>query len=196
MIFVRILSKNQLAKTVVACFLLGFTLVLSSTAADAVTIMKTKKTPFLQDITTFTTTLSLPVKDLTQTVRIPQKKIRARLVRSVDDKTVEPLSVIMGPTESHLMSITEKISAVGREDELIAFLRKARKTAKPTKTGSELKLIYLTKEAFPLIDSEALSDMYSKSHHHLEINTVALRKNKKLKKEFLKQIRNFFPNPL
>jgi hypothetical protein len=193
MSFDRLLLKAQVTRLIYSAIILAFSMVLFAPKSDAVTLLKKKKTPFLQDITTFTTTLSLPVKEMTETIRIPQKKIRARLVRSEKDKTVEPLSVILGPSESHLMAIAEKISAVDREEELIAFLRKARTTAKPTKTGSDMKIIYLNREAFPLIDPEALADMYSKTHHNLEINTAELRKNKKLKKEFIAQIKNFFP---
>jgi hypothetical protein len=164
--------------------------------ASSVTIHKKKKTPFLYDITTFTTTLSLPVKDVTETIRIPNKKIEARLSRSTSDERVEPLSVILGSKDSQLIAIAEKIAAVGKEDELADYLRSQYKVAKETKKGSGLKIVYIRAEGFPLIDINSFADLYSRTHHSLEINTETLNRDKVLRKEFLAQIKNFLPKKL
>jgi len=181
------MNKKALLSSLAACIAISI-----STPSMAVSLLKNKKTPFLYDITTFTTTLNPPVKEEMETISIPQNKLRTRLVRSETDLTVEPLSIAIGPRESQLTAIAEKISAVGRVEELIAFLRKARDKAQPAKSGSSLKIVYITREAFPFVDPRALSDLYAKSNLNIEIDTHKIKSDKILRKEFLSQIAPFF----
>lgn len=188
--------KLPLSQLLCRIFVAGSFGLLITSSAFAVTVHKKKKTPFLYDITTFTTTLTLPVKDMTETVRIPGKKIEARLSRSTTDERVEPLSIILGSKDSQLVAVAEKIAAVGQEDALADYLRKQMETAKYTKKGSGLKVVYIRADGFPLIDIHSFSDLYSRTNRKIKINSKNLRKDKVLTKELLAQIKNFIPKKM
>src|SRR5690606_34063078 len=89
--------------TVLAVGIAAFT----AGSAFAVTEHKPAAKPFLHDITTFTTTIALPLKEEVEKVTIPRRKLEERLRKSEKDKTVEPLNVMIGPEDAQLLALAE-----------------------------------------------------------------------------------------
>lgn len=163
-----------------------------SISANAVTQFKKKRQPFLFDITTFTTTLSLPVTDHVETVKMDEEHLETRLSKADSDETIEPLTLLMNDDDTSIAQMAEKLALGEREDELADFLRKALKAAKPLKKGQTTKSVTIDKQGFPLIDKDAFADLYAKSHHNLTVSTGELKKDSKLRRELMKQLTPFF----
>jgi hypothetical protein len=172
---------------------LGICLALAISAPSfGVTQYKTKRSPFLFDITTFTTTLSLPVKDDIETVRMSDATMRERLDKSADDETIEPLTVMLASDDAQIAAMAEKIAINGKEDELSAYLQRQLRQAKPVKKGASIKTVTIDETAYDLVDKEAFADLYSKPHHNLTVDTTLLKKDRTLRREFMRQIGPFF----
>ncbi len=179
---------------------LGFYLALGACAgalfgaveASAVTQFKTKRKPFNFDITSFTTTLSLPVKDDLETVKMSEAVMQKRLSEAPKDDTVEPLTVLLNDEETQVVQMAEKVALQGKVDQFADYLRLQMKKAKPTKKGLPTKTVEIEKDGFDLVDHDAFSDLYSKSQHNLTIDTATLKSDKILRREFIKQVSPFF----
>ncbi len=179
---------------------LGFYLALGAGAgalfgaveASAVTQFKAKRKPFNFDITSFTTTLSLPVKDDLETVKMSEAVMQKRLLDAPKDDTIEPLTVLLTDQETQIMQMAEKVALQGKVDQFADYLRGQLKKAKPTKKGLSTKTVEIGQDGFDLVDHDAFSDLYSKSQHNLTIDTAALKADKILRREFMKQVSPFF----
>ena len=165
---------------------------LVSGRAQAVTQYKQAREPFLFDITSFTTTLTLPVKDEVETLKMSEEIMRKRLEESQRDVTVEPLTVMLSDDDAQIAKMVEKIAINGKEDQLTAYLKEKLAHTKPKK-GETLKTVIIDEDAFDLIDHDAFADLYSKDHHDLTVDTTYLRKDKTMRREFSRQIAPFFP---
>lgn len=161
-------------------------------AALGVTQYKAKRKPFLFDVTTFTTTVSLPVTDTTEIVRMSDKAIEQRLTESPTDSTIEPLSLLMTNDEAQIAEMAEKLAIDGKADELKDYLKKYLVTAKPLKKGSAVKTVEFDAAGFALVDRDAFAEMYSKTHHRLVLDGKALWKDKPVRRELMKQLSPFF----
>lgn len=159
--------------------------------AHAVTAQKPVRAPFLFDITTFTTTLSLPVTDTVETIKMDTAQMRERMERSAKDDTVEPLTLVMNDDDASIAQMSEKLALKDTEEEFADFLRKQLKKAKPTKKGSPTKTVDIDPKGFDLMDKEAFSDLYSRTHHKLTLSTSELKKDRGLRREFMKQIASY-----
>jgi hypothetical protein len=160
----------------------------SSGAAKAVTQYEKVRKPFLFDITTFTTTLNLPVTDQVETVKMSNNQMQKRIAKSPTDETIEPLSIILNDNDTNISTVAEKLAASGKFDELSAYFREKLKTAKPVKKGASSKTIEIDADGLALIDNDAFADMYSKTHHILTINSKELRADATAKTELMKQL--------
>lgn len=172
--------------------LLALAVTVPTPAAWGVTQYKAKRKPFLFDVTTFTTTVSLPVTDTTETVRMSDKAIEQRLALAPSDPTVEPLSLLMTDDETQLAEMAEKLALEGKAEALKDYLKNALKTAKPIKKGSSVKTVEFSAVGFTLVDRDNFAEMYSKTHHHLVLDTKALWKDKAVRRELMKQLSPFF----
>src|SRR5437868_4406895 len=75
-----------------------------------------ERAPFLFDITTFTTTLTLPVTDQLETVKMTPGQMALRLERAKRDETVEPLSIVLADDAQQIDEMAAKIAADGERD--------------------------------------------------------------------------------
>lgn len=160
-------------------------------AADvglAVTQYKSIRKPFLFDITTFTTTLNLPVIDKLDIVKMSKKQMTTRINKSAQDETIEPLTIILTENEANIASVSEKLAPSEKVGELSAFLREKLKTSKPVKKGSSAKTVEIDSKGLELIDTDAFADLYSKTHHSLTLNSNELKKDSAAKGELMKQL--------
>lgn len=160
--------------------------------AHAVTAVRTNRTPFLYDITTFTTTLSLPVTDQVETIKMDAEHIKTRLERAKDDESIEPLSILINDDDAAIAAMTERLALRDSENEFADYLKKAVKRAKPTKKGSPTKTIEFDEAGFNLVDKDAFADIYARTHHKLTLSTTELKKDAALRREFVKQMTPFF----
>jgi hypothetical protein len=158
----------------------------------AVTQFKAKRKPFNFDITSFTTTLSLPVKDELETVKMSEAVMLKRLKEAPKDETIEPLTILMTDEEQQIIQMAEKIALQGKVDQFTDYLRGQLKKAKPTKKGMATKTVEIGAEGFDMVDRDAFSDLYSKSQHNLTIDTSTLKADKTLRREFMRQISPYF----
>lgn len=165
---------------------------LAPVSAEAVTQYKKLRDPFLFDITTFTTTLALPIKDEVEAIKMPEATMRERLEKSQNDVTIEPLTVTLTAEDAQVAQMSEKIAINGREDELAAYLTKHLRNAKVVKKSDPLKTVVIDADAFDLIDKNAFADLYSRDHHSLTVDTTMLKKDRTLRREFMRQIGPFF----
>jgi hypothetical protein len=166
---------------------------LAAAPASAVTQFKVEqRKPFNFDITSFTTTLSLPVSDKPVTVRMSEKQMQERIELAPVDDTVEPLSVLLADDPRQIKSTAQRLAAPGKEEELASYLATAVKRAKPVKKGMTTRTVEFDKDGFALVNHEAFSDVYSKSHHHLTLDTKELAKDKATRKELFRQLKPYF----
>ncbi len=154
----------------------------------AVTQYKPVRKPFLFDITTFTTTLNLPVVERLEVVKMSKKQMATRIKKSATDEIVEPLTIILNENEANIVSVSEKLAPTGKVDELSAFFREKLKTSKPVKKGATAKTVEIDKTGLDLIDTDAFADLYSKMHHNLTLNSKELKKDTVAKSELMKQL--------
>ena len=154
----------------------------------AVTQYKSVRKPFLFDITTFTTTLNLPVVDQLEVVKMSKKQMTTRITKSVADETIEPLTIILNENEANIASVSEKLAPSGKVDDLSVFFREKLKTSKPVKKGSSAKTVEIDSQGLALIDTDAFADLYSKTHHNLTLNSKELQKDSVAKAELMKQL--------
>jgi hypothetical protein len=177
--------------------LLGPTLALAalglSSQAAGVTLYKAKQKPFLFDITTFTTTLSLPVTDQLETFKMSDSVMEQRLDKSPKDETVEPLSVLMSSPDQGAAQIIDKVALAGQEEALAQYLKETFEKSKPVKPGAATRTVEINRDAFGMIDRDAFADMFSRTHHKLTLATQELKNDRQLRAEFFKQITPFFP---
>lgn len=160
--------------------------------AYGVTQYRPQRTPFMYDITTFTTTLSLPVTETIETVKISESQLETRLNRSAKDETVEPLTVLLTDDDAQIAQMAEKIARSDDQDDMVDYLRRKLKVSKPLKKGGTLKTVDIDREGFDLLDKDAFAEMFQKTHHDLTLDTAALKRDKIVRKELLKQIGPFF----
>lgn len=160
--------------------------------AAAVTITKTSREPFLYDITTFTTTLSLPVTDTVVPIKMEPEQIKERMERSATDETVEPLTIVMSDDPAQVAQMAEKLALKDTEEEFAEYLRKQLKKVKPSKKGGTFKTIEIDDKGFPLMDKDAFAELYARTHHDLTLSTSELKKDRILRREFVKQIGPYF----
>lgn len=161
--------------------------------AGAVTQYGALRPPFLFDITTFTTTLMLPVADQVETVRIPPAMLRERLDKAPEDATIEPLTLMLNDDDAMIAQMSEKLAISGREDQLAAYIRSQLQLSRPSKHHDEAKTIEVTPEAFALMDKEAFADLYTKDQHNLTIDTSTLKTDRTLRRELMRQLAPFLP---
>lgn len=159
-----------------------------ATTAAAVTQYDKGRKPFLFDITTFTTTLNLPVTEKVDIVKMSAKQMHKRIERSVKDETIEPLSLILNDNNTNIIQAAEKLAISGKVNELANYFRQKLATARPVKKGASSKTVELDATGLALIDYDAFADMYSKTHHTLTIDSKELRKDKNAKNELMKQL--------
>jgi len=159
---------------------------------QSVTQYKSKRKPFLFDMTTFTTTLNLPVVENVEIVKMSQKQMNTRIKNSLIDETIEPLTIVLSENNTNIISMSEKLATAGKIDELTAYFREKLKTARPVKRGANAKTIHIDGEGLNLIDIDAFADLYSKTHHNLSLNSNELRRDTKTKNELMKQLIPFF----
>lgn len=164
----------------------------AASSAFGVTQYQTEHPPFLFDVTSFTTTMDLPVSDEVETLRMSEQIMRQRLERAPKDQTVEPLTVLLGDQETEIAAMAEKIALSGKEDELANYLRTQLRSSKSTKDGSHVKTVMIDATAYKLIDKDAFADIYAKPHHNLTIDTSALKSDRVLRAEFFHQISPYF----
>lgn len=179
---------SQMSKGTLTVLLLLF----GAGEALGVTQYTPRKMPFLYDITTFTTTLSLPVQDQLETIKPSTAKMRERLQRSQKDTTVEPLSVTFANDEAEIRRLAEKIAAPGQSAALALYLHGIWKDGAPISQGSDIRTSNINQHGFDLIDSDAFADLYSRTHHKLTIDGALLQKNPSLRRDFLAQLSPFF----
>lgn len=156
--------------------------------AFAVSAQKPPRLPFFYDITSFTTTLSLPVTDTVETVKMDAAQLRERLDKAATDDTVEPLTLLLNDNATAIAQMAEKLSLQDSEEEFAEYLRKQLRHVKPTKDAAAGKTITITSKGFDLMDKEAFSDLYARTHHKLTLSTSDLRKDRSLRQEFMKQV--------
>lgn len=173
--------KNQfILATVVAA---GFT-----SNGFGVTQYGSVRKPFLFDVTTFTTTLNLPVTDKVEVVKMSAGQMATRIKKAATDETIEPLTIIMNDNEANLAASAEKLAASGKTEDLIQYFREKLKVSKPVKKGSSSKTIEIDRDGLNLIDTDAFADMYSKTHHNLTLNSKELSQDITAKNELMKQL--------
>src|SRR5690606_38172032 len=125
-------------------------------------------------------------------VTIPRRKLEERLRKSEKDKTVEPLNVMIGPEDAQLLALAARIAKVGKEEELINYLREAYKKAEFVKDGSPNKSVDITKEGFAFVNPDAFVDLYAKPHRNLSLDLEKLRDTPRMRRKLMKQIRGYF----
>ena len=159
--------------------------------ALAVTLHKPETKPFLYDITTFTTTIALPLEEKHEKVRIPLSKLKTRVKKSEEDKTIEPLSVALGPEERQIVALSERIARVGKEDDLIRYLANTYDKSDPIKKGSPNRMVVIDKEGYQLVNPHALSDLYAKTHRKLTLDIDKLNETPRMRRKLMSQIKPF-----
>lgn len=157
-------------------------------SAQAVTQYEKVRKPFLFDITTFTTTLNLPVTDKVEIVKMSKNQMQKRIKKSQTDETIEPLSIILNDNETNISTVAEKLATANKFDDLVVYFKEKLKTAKPVKKGATSKTVEIDADGLALIDTDAFADMYAKTHHVLTINSKELRADPKAKNELMKQL--------
>src|SRR5690606_19079205 len=102
------------------------------------------------------------------------------------------LNVMIGPEDHQLIGLAERIAKVGKEEDLIKYLRAAYKNAEPVKEGSPNKSVNITKEGFVFVNPDAFVDLYAKPHRNLTLDLEKLRDTPRMRRKLMKQIQGYF----
>lgn len=161
----------------------------------AVTQYVPKRLPFQFDITSLTTKLDLPVKDDVETIKMSAATMQERTERASNDETIEPLTVVLGDKDASVSSLAEKIAQDGKAEALAAILRYQFEKSQAPKSSTEspsTRTVSISKAAFDLLNLEAFSELYSRQHHNLMLDSGYLAKNSQLRRELIQQIGPYF----
>ena len=161
----------------------------------AVIQFKSEVKPFSYEISNFTDILQLVVKDDIETIKMPLEIMHQRLTQSVNDETVEPITVMLGSAETQISAMAEKLAIKGKEDDLAAYIHWQITQAPKVKALPTARTIIINREAFNYIDHEALAELYAKPQHNLTIDVAALKSDPGMRRELFQEVAPFLSVP-
>lgn len=157
----------------------------------AVTQFVEKRLPFVFNISNVSNSITVPVSDSVETIRMDEKHLNSRINQSNNNETIEPLTISIKNDESSINKLSERLALEDHEDDVADFLKKSLNTNVPLKPEEQSRSVVITKDAFSNIKPEAFAELYAKTHHNLTIATDELRDNRKLRKELMHQLSPF-----
>jgi hypothetical protein len=145
---------------------------------------------FQYDLSNFKSDLTLPLTVRDRTIGLPKRNIETRLRKYSLDNRVEPLQLTVDGHEDKIMSLA---SSVARSDQKLAFANflKVNFTHGEEIPGTDLRLVTIDDKAINMINQDALSALFSKSHHEVSINTSRLSKDTTARDRLLGQLTPF-----
>ena len=156
--------------------------------AHAVSPYTPRRLPFVFDIGVIKPSLELPVADEQESVLMPAAIMEERLMRSARDETVEPLTIVTDGTEAGAEALAERLALADHEEALAAYLKHQVKVTKPDGPSAATRTIALDRAAFAHVDRDAFAELYAKEHHNITVDSRALRRNRGLRLELLRQL--------
>ena len=164
---------------------------LCPTTAFSTTPPAMKTAPGYQyDLNNLKSDLTLPLIVRDHTVGLTPKNMETRLKKYRSDIRVEPLQLTVDGHEDKIMSLA---SSVARSDQKLAFANflKINFTHGEEIPGTDLRLVTIDEKAFDMVNQEAFSSLFGKSHHEILVNTAVLNKNPAARERFLSQLSPF-----
>lgn len=157
----------------------------------AVTQFVDKRRPFVFDINNVNGSISLPVLDKIETIKMDEKHLISRINQSNDNQNVEPLTLTIKTDESSINNLSERLAVDDQAEKLADFFRQSISSEQINQSDPQTKSVVITKDAFEKINPNEFAQLYSKTHHNLTIPTDELRANRKLRRELMKQLSPF-----
>lgn len=127
-----------------------------------------------------------------QIIKIPARQIATRLNKFSKDPRIEPLQLTVDLQEDKLMDIATRVAKSNQKLGFANYLKNNFESGEEI-PGTKLRLVTVTKEAFDMLDSDALESLFSKVHHEVTVSTSTLKFDRKEKTKFLSQVAPFFP---
>ena len=165
------------------------TLAFSQKTAFCVTTVLPENTwiRFFQEIAL---SLNIPVQEQIIETKLPDTKLKSRVLKGGDKEGIEPLFLHFNPTTSGIQKIAKKYAKKESYYEVVDHLAKASKKSK-NKSGARVKY-QISKHLYQLLDKKALMNKFSFPHHSLNIALDNLRRNPNSLDELELQIKPFF----
>jgi hypothetical protein len=135
--------------------------------------------------------IEIPLKDKPSTITLPLKKMKQRIRRSQSDERVEPFAFLLRKDENQINSVAKKFAKRGRASSLSDYLWNNIDNSELIRPGSPSRNVYISKQAFQLIDQEKFGVRFENLHHSLSITAGDLVRDQNLMSELVNQAKPY-----
>jgi len=162
---------------------------LVSFKAQAVTQYKDGPNRFILDPAKLKPSLTLPVTDTIEQVKVPAKVVKTRIIKSDADKRIEDVQIRLPKDPKKIGELAGQLAKAKKSSALFDYFMEQAEKVQAQSDGS--KRVKINKDAYQWIKSAELAKMYTRPHHNVEILTRELGNNKEVKRELFAQVQNF-----
>lgn len=172
-------------------FILSFVLSSAVFALEGSSLVH-KSSKWFFDIDDLRPSLKFKIKDKPKKLKMSLSKMKARIQKSKKDERVEPLYIAMRNDDGVLNSLARKYARKGKETSLYNYFQNNIGNSSLLKRGSKYRNLSLNDSAFNLLDIDRFVEKFEAIHHRLELDTTSMKKDKNIRREFLRQIKPYF----
>jgi len=134
--------------------------------------------------------LNIPLNVKTRTVNVPQRQIKARINRSLNDPRVEPMQLTIKGDDEKILSLVEKIARPPERLIVANFLKENYPKGEQI-PQTELRLVSLTNSIYEKLNPDSINALFGKKHHEVTIPAGYFKNDLKLRTKFLSQLEPF-----
>lgn len=157
----------------------------------AVVIEGVTHIPFTDDPTLLQASLNLPTREKTRKLTPSESVMTKRIVRSSEDDRVETVSIKVPADDEKLTDLAIHLAERKKSTELLDFFAKKIEAARAKNGDVEHVEVEFSQTELPLVRLDRLSEMLSKSHRDVQVDTRALAHQPELKQTLTTQLRRF-----
>ena len=189
MLSIAVKQRNILGQMALF-FAISTSLCFSFAANAAVAPEKSQRPKFSYDLSEFKSSLNLSLSVKDEVIKIPDRQIDLRLSKAATDPRIEPLQLTVDLQEDKIMDLATRIARPNKKLAVANYIKNGFDQGEEI-PGTKLRLVTISKEAYEMIDPEALELLFSKVHHDVTVNSAGLRFSRKDRANFLSQISPF-----
>ncbi len=139
----------------------------------------------------FRSELKIPLTVIDRSIPLPQKSIDFRIDKYTTDLRIEPLQLTVDAKEEQIIDLAKTLALPSQRIALAAYFKNNFGQGDKI-PGTDLRLVSIDKSALGMMSRDAFSNLFSKTHHEIEISTKILKTNPASVHRLISQMSPFF----
>ena len=157
---------------------------------------KNKHFDFQFEPSIFQSELHLPMSVVDRPIPLAKKSLGLRLEQYKSNNNVEALQLTVDSGDEQILDLAKTLATPSHRLALANYF-KSNFSSGEVIPGTKLRLVSIDKDAMNLMSIDAFSNLFTKTHHKIEIPTQYLRSNTEQRQKLISQLSPFFsPNEM